>query len=403
MNQATPLAVDGYSRFMARKFDEKDIIGVPTGFQSLFGRPSTGAVTVYAPDAKLVEIDIQRGNERIAALIHRGSNSRPLTGQSNISEQRYSSFSRRYPLIEEEGDINADQILNRLAGESPYSNSTRLDRMRDLGLTIHKESQRRIIRLCEVLAAQSALEGVQDAIFDTSNTDLQYDFHRLATHTVTPAAKWDVITTDIIGDIDTGCNLVRANGKVQPDCLIMGGGAMAAFLANTTVKELADNRRIELIQVSLNNPVPANLAFMVESGFNARGLLRTAEGYELWMFTYVDGYTNAAGTFTKYMPTEQALLFASEARCDRYFGPPELLPNTPLKMQFFQEMFGFSPQLGMRPPNIKAASGVVQPEMFYFDAYTAANHKTVTVRTQAAPIYATTMTDAFLTFIAVLT
>ena len=403
MNQVTPLAVDAYSRFMVMGFDEKAVIGVPTGFQSIFGRPSTGAVTVFQPDSKLVEIDIMRGNERLAALVHRGTNSRPIAGQSNVSEQRYTTFSRRYPLIEEEGDINADQILNRLAGDSPYQNKTRLERTRKLGLTEHQEHIRRIVRLCEVLAAQSALEGIQDAIFGTTNTDFLYDFHRLSTHTVTPAAKWDVVGTDLIGDIDTGCALIRADGKVLPDCLIMGSGAMEGFIANTSVLAQADSRRFELIMVSRNNPVPPKLDFMIEGGFIPRGRLRTPAGFEVWLFTYLDVYTNAAGTATPYLPVNQALLFSSEARCDRYFGPPELMPQTSQQLQFFQEMFGFSPDLGVMPPNIKAGPGVVRPEMFYFDAYMAANHKTVTIRTQAAPIFATTMTDAFLTFIDVLT
>jgi hypothetical protein len=399
MNQPTPLAVDAYSRFMVRHFDDRDLIGVSTGFQGIFGRPETFSQTVFQPNSKLVEIDIVRGNERHAAMIHRGNNSRPIQGQANTSEQRYTTFSRQYPLMEEEGDINSDQILNRLAGESPYSSRTRMERQRELGAIAHTEQVRRILRACERLSAQSLLRGIQDGIFGTSNSDLQYDFHRLATHEVTPAAAWSTITTDILGDIDTGCDLIRADGKIKPDCLILGGDAMSAIVANTAIKDQADNRRFELIEVSLNNPVPPNLMFMVQNGFNPRGRLRTPKGYELWMWTYVDGYTSDAGAFTPYMPVDEAVLFSSQMRADRYFGPPEHLPLTQADRVFFQETFGFGVDMGPGIPNITAGTGVVRPDMFYFDAYRGANRKTITCRTQAAPIFATTMTDAIVTFI----
>ncbi len=50
------------------------------------------------------------------------------------------------------------------------------------------------------------------------------------------------------------------------------------------------------------------------------------------------------------------------------------------------------------PPNIKNLGSVITPAMFYSDAYKAQDDKKVTIRTQAAPIFATTQTDAFVTF-----
>lgn len=400
---ATPLAVDPYSRFMVDVFDDREVISVPTGFQTFFGRPESGGKTLFSPNAAIVDIDIIRGNERLAALVQRGTNSRPLALQQNTQEQKFTSISRLYPLIEEEGTVEADQLVRRLAGENPYQNMEKLDRMRELARIQHQEHVRRMVRLYEYLAAQSILTGQMPGILGTSNSDLIYDFYRLATHTIAITTKWDVITTDILGDIDTGCALIRADAHVAPDMLIMGGGAMEAFINNTAVQTQADNRRFELIDVGTNNPVPPNLMPFVNAGFIPRGRLRTPKGFTLWLFTYVDVYTSAAGAATLYMPTDQALLAYSGARCDRYFGPSEVLPMTPTRANFYFEMFGFSPNLQPMPPNVKNAGQTVRPEMFYFDAYTSANHKNVTIRSQSAPIFATTMTDAFVTFTGVLT
>lgn len=395
--QSTPLATDPYGRFMASVFDDRMVISVPTAFQAFFGNPGTGANTVYSPDSLVVEIDIIRGNEKLAALVQRGTNSRILSGQDNVNEQKYSSFSRLYPLIEEEGDLNSHQINFRVAGENPYQAQTRIDRLRTLALNQHTEIVRRIVRLFEYLCSQSVLTGQMPAIFGTTNSDLIYDFLRKATHTFAAPVAWNNSSNDILGDIDTACDLIRADAHVNPDMMILGGETMEAMVKDTTVQEVADNRRFELIEVSTNNPVPPKFARFTDAGFIARGRLRTPKGYELWMFTYVDGYTSSAGAFTNYMPQDNVLIAYSQARCDRYFGPPETLPMTAQRAAFYQEMFGFSPMAPPMPPMIKNEGQAINPAMFYYDAYSSPNYKEVTLRTQSAPIFATTMTDAFVT------
>jgi hypothetical protein len=47
------------------------------------------------------------------------------------------------------------------------------------------------------------------------------------------------------------------------------------------------------------------------------------------------------------------------------------------------------------PPLVKNAGATVLAPAFYFDAYRSEDKKRVSVRTQSAPIFATTQTDAF--------
>lgn len=396
-NQATPLAVDLYSRFMAREFDERTIIGVPTAFQAFFGNPANGSMTLFSPDSTVVEIDILRGNEKLAALIQRGGNSRPLDLQLNTNEQKFTSFSRVYPLIEEEGDINSSQLVNRIAGENPYEAMTQLDRMRSLAANGHNEHIRRITRTFEFLAAESVLNGTMPAIIGTTNTDLIYDFRRNAANTITVSTQWDDPAAVIMNDFDDAADQARINGHVTVDMSIIGGDSMDALIKDSEVKEIADNRRFELIEVSLKNPVPAKFDRFIASGLEARGRVRTPKGREIWLFTYLDGYDNTAGTFVNYMPLDKALVCFSGARADRYFGPNEVLPRTSADIQFYREVFGFDPVTPPMPPNIKGMSDIVNPAMFYNDAYGSNDRKKVSFRTQSAPIFATTMTDAFVT------
>jgi len=126
----TPNAVDTYSRMMDDLFDEKEIINVSTVWQAFFGKPGNGgSKTVYSPNSEVIDIDIMRGNERTAALIHRGTDSRHIGNlQRNTTTQNFSTFSRVFPFAEELGDISASQINKRMAGENPYESRASVDR-----------------------------------------------------------------------------------------------------------------------------------------------------------------------------------------------------------------------------------------------------------------------------------
>lgn len=394
----SPTPIDAYSRLNVELFNEKKFIGVPTAFQAFFGRPETGARSLWSPDASVVDIDIIRGNEKIAALIPRGNISRDLGGkQKNLNVQKRSSFSRRFPLAEEEGDISADQLEFRVAGENPFENRSRLLRMRGLAADLNEEAIKKIVRMDEYLCTQSVLEGKQPSIIGETAADTMYDFMRKSTHITALTTPWNG-AADIMADIDAACVLGRVDGHVNLDMMVCGGDAMQAFIENDGVKELADNRRIDLIMVSDKNPVPSKFNRFIEAGFTARGRLRTAKGFELWIFTYTDVYTDDAGDPQNYMPTDQVLFAYSGARCDRYFGPPEVLPMTPSRRALYNELFGINMDAPPMPANIKDAGNAILPAAFYFDAYTAPDWKSVTCRVQHAPIFATTMTDCFVTY-----
>ena len=277
----TPQPVDQYSRFMVDMYDERDAVGVAVGFQAFFGNPSNGGRTIFSDSSSVVDIDIIRGNEKTAALIRRGTLSTRNLNSKNASDQKFSSFSRLFPLGEENDVITADQLNLRVAGETQLQAMAKQDRLRILAFNNHKEHLRRFVRMFERLASQSILTGKMDALLGTSNADLQFDFRRNAGNTITVGTPWDNGAATIMANIDAGCRVHRINSKIRPDMAVVGSGALGAAQDNTLFKELADNRRFELIQVSTNNPVPPKYQRFVDAGFIARGLLRTAAGHEL--------------------------------------------------------------------------------------------------------------------------
>ena len=397
MAPVTPNQIGTYQRYMMSLWDERDNFLAPTGFQSIFGRPETGAETLFSLDAEVFDMDIIRNaGEHYSKLIPRGGIQRSLGSLvQSLNEQKYSEVSRVFPYSVELFDISSGQLNKRLAGEPIHTGVwSREKRLRKLAAKGMVETVKRTIRMFEVLAAQSALTGKQDGII--GETTPQYDWRRNAANTIdvdATSTKWSAASPDPIGNLDSALDQIRINGGRTGDVCIMGQSCYKAFIRLTENQTFADNRRFDILRVSPNNPVPRNLQFMVDGGFDSRAMLTTYAGRSLWIFTYLEG-RDVSGTWTPYMPVDEVLMFFSGARCDRQFGPPETLPADRAMLAFYQDRFGMSPNAMPSVP-IKGNSSVIRPDMFWFDAYGNSSNTTITHRTQSAPVFGTTEVDSF--------
>jgi len=391
--QNTPVEKDDFTRTIVEAFSDKDMIGISQGGQSLFGNPAAGgSKTVYSRDKNTVEIAIRRGNDRLAALVPRGGVPGIDASTTKLVEAKQSVFQRVYPLIEDEYPIRASQLLFAIPGESNEARVTREDRMMFLALDGAQEMIRRVGRLNEYLSWQSILTGKQPAIYGTTDANLQYDFLRPSGHTVAVGTEWS--TGDPLGDIADSVDLIRGAAHVTPDYLLLASDSWYAMIQNTVFAGIAENSGYNLIRIGPEDVIPPRYARMVANGFMCVGALVTPNGAKLYLFLYEDLYTNPAGTQTKYLPDGYAVLGYTGTRCDRYFGPPEVMPMAPSVRADFRSLFGFSLDNPPVAPNARPGN-VFDPNSLYFDAYPHGNNKGWTIRVQAAPIFATTMTDAF--------
>lgn len=401
----TPGTVDVYSRFMDEVFDEKEVVAVSTVWQQFFGKPANGGSrTIYSPDSDVIDIDIIRANERIAALIHRDTDSEHLNLKRNTLTQNWTSFSLRFPLAEEIGNITASQIVKRVAGENPYEQRSKADRMRLLAREHHMEHIRRYVRLFEVLAGQSLFTGFQASILGSGNLNNWYNWNRNAALIVSPAIPWDQAGAVPLTDIDDGCDRLREIGHVRPNVIFMAGDVVSVFLDDSKVKEYADIKGYSLVRAGSEMfNLPSSLQALVDAGADAIGRLTTPKGRTIYIMTYDAVITDNDGTPTNLLPDGTVFLAYYGARCDRYFGPAERLPIISSDMAFYQETFGMNMMAPVIPGNVKNVGAVVTPQMFHCDAYRAEDNKKIAIRTQSAPIFATTQTDSFYTMYDVLT
>lgn len=405
MYNPTPAAIDAYSRYMISMFDERSMIGVPTLFQSFFGRPESDGKTLYSPDKNLVDIDIIRGNTGMAKMILRGAASEDLVAKKK-KDSKFSHVARNFPLIEDEGVISSDELNDRIAGEPVFGSSlTKFDRLRAKAFNIHVDLMRRCVRTFEYLASTSILTGKQPQIIGTTDTGLIYDFLRASGNTISNATSWgsSPTTATPIDNLDTLALQIRSTAHVTPDICIMGNAAYSAFLKTTQVTDLLKLYQIRLLGLGTEPPVmPSKYQWMIDAGAQYMGTILTYKGFNLYVFTYQDTYTNLSAASAYYMPVGTVLLAYSGARADRYFGPSEMLPMIPQRAEWYMQTFGLDPRSIAVPAGIKN-SEVINPAMFYFDGRPSADQKTVTIRTQAAPIFAPAMTDAFGTITGVAT
>lgn len=397
-------AVNEYTRLMVEKFDETKAVIAPTAFQGAFFAGSPTGVTVFSTDSKTVEIDIKRRNgRRLARLVNRGAGSDDMTRTKSQTEEKYTNIAREWPLVETYGHIEANELLNRVAGETPYQRMSREDRMAMKAMLIHHEHMVQQIHLQEYLCQQALFEGQHPQILGTTNSDKIYDFYRNSGNIITVGNAWNSGSQTILADIDGGIDQLQQEAYLFGEYgMLVGTDAFGDIKADTSISSDADNRRYWFVELGGEvRELPTAFQRYKANGFQPRGYLETGKGRRVWLFTYDLTYTDdfttpGVDTETNWVPTDQALIFHPDARCDRYFGPPDRLPITADEIALYQEMFGMSmasPEMPARVQN----PGVVEPRAFYPDAYRGPDKKSVVCRTQSAGIFATTQTDAFVT------
>ncbi len=398
--------VNEYTRLMVEKMDERKSVPVPTAFQGAFyGRPETGAKTVFSTNSKTIEIDIIRARGRtLAQMVNRGTHSDDTGRIANQKEGKFTNFQRAWPLVESSGSIESSELLERVAGMNPYVLQERQDILTQKAMDIHGEHTSQHITTVEFLCREALFNGQHPAIIGTTNSDLIYDFHRNSDNTIAAGAVWTNVATDILGDLDAGADVIQQNSFLFGEYgLIVDAAAFAGLKKNTVITADADNRRYQFVALGGNiAELPTEFSKYRENGFNPRGFIETPKGRKIWIFTYdltfIDDFTTpGTDASTNWIPSGKALMFSPKARCDRYFGPPDRLPVTAQEAQWYQQTFGFNMTSVPSLPNIQNAS-VVDSRMFYFDAYVGPGNKAVFTRTQSAPIMPTTQTDAFVTF-----
>lgn len=187
---------------------------------------------------KRVDIDIVKGNRKMAAFIH------PMVGGEIVQTEGYETKSYAPPLINPATISTADQLLERLPGEDMYSGKTPADRAAEKLIEEYNQLNDMTTRREEWMAAQVLTTGQLKV--KGKGVDEVIDFGLTNKITLASTKKWGASAADIWGNLKDWKQQVSRNGFANANMVIMGKAAADAFMADATVAKLLDNRRIEI-------------------------------------------------------------------------------------------------------------------------------------------------------------
>lgn len=260
---------------------------------------------------KYVSIEVQRGTERVAVDVIRGSEGNFNT-VSKSSEKVFEP-----PYYREWFNATELDLYDRMmgTGELSIAEFTQfMESMSDkLQLLIAK-----IERAYELQCASVLETGIL-----TLNSGETIDFGRKAGSLVANAVgnTWATGTVDPYANLEAGANFLRTDGKSQGAVVnvIFGATAWQHFCNNTIVKERADIRNFSLDNV--RTPQKNSVGGVLHGEC-------TIGSYRAQLWTYPEYYENSGGTMTPYLNPKKVIMLPEAPRFTMAFAAvPQVLSD----------------------------------------------------------------------------
>lgn len=281
---------------------------VRTFFRDTFFRNSETFPT------KSVDVDFKKGNRRLAPFVH------PKIGGKTVPNSGYQTNTYTPPMLAPNKITTVDDLLNRMAGENPYSGKAPADRAVEKLARDFSELDEMITRREEWICAQALYTGTIPIIGEGLNEVIDFSFTN--TETITEAAKkWNKDTADPIADLKRWRKIVQKNGFVNCNICIMADDVADAFVNNAKVQKLLDTEKYDLAVIK-----PREL-------MDGTTYIGTINGLGLDIYTYtewfLDDWSNPAAPEEKpLVPAGTVLLASTASDYSRYYGAVTLGDKT---------------------------------------------------------------------------
>lgn len=275
----------------------------PTSFLRSFF-PSKTSMT------KTVSVEVQRGTEKVAVDVIRGTN-------SNLNEFGRSTVREYLPPLYDEYFVlsNLDVYDVAIGAQTPAAIANVVETAAEKMILIKDKIERAI----ELQAAQV----LQTGVITLSNGD-NINFNRKAASMVdinVGGNYWNTTGSDPIKDLENACIFLRKTGKAQGQVVnaIMGDTALAAFLNDPAVKSRADirNMNFDALAVGLRDAVGSVPIGQVNAG-----------QYIVNIWSYSEFYDNANDVSTPYVATGNVIVMPTNTQFVTAFAAvPQLLSD----------------------------------------------------------------------------
>ena len=301
-----------------------------------------------------VAIDIQRFGEDVAIAIKK------CTGPNLNDFDVFTTKEFTPPAYGEAFPLDVCELLNRMAGVDPYTAA----HQEYAAALVVKMAQGfmlvndKIVRAVELQASQILQTGILTLTDAAGDTVYTLDFKPKATHFPTVSVDWDNASSTKLLDIESLADVVRADGKVDPDRLTFGAKAMREWRKDDVVQAQLDNRRMEVGEIRPE---------FRDSGATFQGHIWVGS-YRFEMWAYPETFKHPqTGAVTKYLADDKVIMTSSRTRLDITaakvplpLGPdPRVEGLLPDRLSSPEEGFDVTPNL-YATPNGKQIMGELE-------------------------------------------
>ncbi|MEI6286225.1 MAG: major capsid protein [Bacillota bacterium] len=250
-------------------------------------------------DTAKVDVDLVKGNRRIAAYVNRNLPGKP------VDRQGYSTSTYTPPKVEPMRTTTAEQLMKRLPGETPYAALSPQQRAMQQLTKDLIDNDTEITRREEVMCAQALFNGKINIVGDGVNDVMDFGL----TNFEDVLVKWDAPAALPYDDIQKWQLRVQMLTGVTPNMLILATDAAKAFINSAQIQKIVStfrDLRIELAPQSRPNGTTF-VTRIVELGIDIYA-------YNEWY------YDDTTKTTLPIVPQGMALLASSGANFHMLYG-----------------------------------------------------------------------------------
>ena len=252
-----------------------------------------------------VDIDLVKGDRRMAAFVH------PRLGGEVLKGQGYTTESYKPPLVNPYDVTTADQLMNRLPGENPYSGQTPAQRAAKKLMDEYQRLNDATTRREEWMAVQAIVTGSIPVVGKGVNEVI--DFGLTNKKTLTDDNVWGGAKADILGNLSDWVDTILTGGFANADMVIMGKEAKKLFFADEKVQKAMDNRRMMLGELA-PKALPNGVRYLGHLADPSLDLYSYGE-------VYYDDWTNPTKPETKpLIPDNVVVVISSNPGYMRAYG-----------------------------------------------------------------------------------
>ena len=242
-----------------------------------------------------VDIDLVKGDRRMAAFVH------PRVGGKVLKGNGYTTESYKPPLVNPYDVTTADQLMTRLPGEDLYSGMTPAQRAAAKLMEEYAKLADATTRREEWMAVQAIVTGTIPVVGEGVNDVIDFGF----TNKITLSGDnvWGGSKADILGNLGDWVDKVLHGGFANVDTLIMGKASKKKFFDDAKVQKMLDNRRMNMGEISPRD-LPNGVRYLGHLADPSLDLYTYGE-------VYYDDWTDPDAPATKPLIPDNAVILIS--------------------------------------------------------------------------------------------